>query len=737
MMKIKVILPNEQSEEKEFEAGTTPEKVLTTLSEKPLHQIYACKLDNYYERLNTPMTKDGTLSFCDISNSYGNMAMQGSLILLYCAAVHEVVGKSVKITIANSLSKGLFTIIHDGSVNEDCIHKIEKKMSEMVREDLPIGETVMNRRDTMAWLKAHNMKDEMDLYESAPDLREALVCTLKEEEDLQYYHTVPSTGYLKLFELRKYRNGILLRFPHPEHPDEVSAFEEQKLLYDAFSEETHWENLCGVNFASDLNHCVENNSYKDLIQISEALHEKKIAEIADKIRTSHKRIILIAGPSSSGKTSFAKRLCIQLQVIGLKPLYLGTDDYFVNREDMIVGPDGKKDLEGLSAVDVRLFTSQMNDLLAGKKVDLPTFDFIKGEKIYGKRITSIDPSQPIVIEGIHVPVVPEAKENHRYAIFISARNEQGVVYELLDSLMAQDYPKDRYDVYLVADNCTDNTAGVAREHGYPRFNGPQAFGDAMVGYGFNLVSLANNHSLDMDQVGVENSLAYWKSKTNVVTSGVYESQAEREAIPVHEVNGIKYAFFSWTYGMNGLEPPAGKEYQVACYDGYEDEMVNQIKAAKQKADVVIVAMHWGTEYVLEATEEQQRVAQEVADAGADIIIGNHPHVIGPVQWLNDHKTICFYALGNLVAAQFDDSRIEMMAALNIEKTTFEGKSTIQIKDVKTDLMYCYGTKDLSYYETVPFSQMSDDTYVANHAAVYEEYKPYVTALDPTIQVGGF
>jgi Uridine kinase len=401
MMKIKVILPNEQSEEKEFEAGTTPEKVLTTLSEKPLHQIYACKLDNYYERLNTPMTKDGTLSFCDISNSYGNMAMQGSLILLYCAAVHEVVGKSVKITIANSLSKGLFTIIHDGSVNEDCIHKIEKKMSEMVREDLPIGETVMNRRDTMAWLKAHNMKDEMDLYESAPDLREALVCTLKEEEDLQYYHTVPSTGYLKLFELRKYRNGILLRFPHPEHPDEVSAFEEQKLLYDAFSEETHWENLCGVNFASDLNHCVENNSYKDLIQISEALHEKKIAEIADKIRTSHKRIILIAGPSSSGKTSFAKRLCIQLQVIGLKPLYLGTDDYFVNREDMIVGPDGKKDLEGLSAVDVRLFTSQMNDLLAGKKVDLPTFDFIKGEKIYGKRITSIDPSQPIVIEGIH------------------------------------------------------------------------------------------------------------------------------------------------------------------------------------------------------------------------------------------------------------------------------------------------------------------------------------------------
>ena len=274
-------------------------------------------------------------------------------------------------------------------------------------------------------------------------------------------------------------------------------------------------------------------------------------------------------------------------------------------------------------------------------------------------------------------------------------------------------------------------------HGYPQFNGPQAYGDAMVDYGFNLVSLANNHSLDMGQTGIDNSLAYWKTKTGVVTSGVHSSQADREAVTIHEVNGIKYAFFSWTYGMNGLQCPDGKEYEVACFDGHEQEMVDQIKAAKKQADVVIVAMHWGTEYVFDATAEQQRLAQEVADAGADIIIGNHPHVIGPVQWLNNHKTICFYALGNLVAAQFDDSRIEMMAALNIEKTTTDGQSTITIKDVKTDLMYCYGTSDLKYYETVPFSQMTDDTYVADHAAVYEKYKPYITALDPTIQIGGF
>lgn len=274
-------------------------------------------------------------------------------------------------------------------------------------------------------------------------------------------------------------------------------------------------------------------------------------------------------------------------------------------------------------------------------------------------------------------------------------------------------------------------------HGYPQFNGPQAYGDAMVNYGFNLVSLANNHSLDMGVTGVNNSLNYWKSKSGVVTSGAYASEADQQAITIHEVNGIKYAFFSWTYGMNGLQPPADQPYMIACYDGHEDEMLAQVKAAKAQADVVIVAMHWGTEYVFDATPEQQRLAQELADAGADIIIGNHPHVIGPVQWLNNHKTICFYALGNLVAAQFDDSRIEMMAALNIEKTTVNGQSTVTIKDVKTDLMYCYGAADLSYYETVPFSQMTDDTYVADHAAVYEKYKPYITAMDSTIQVGGF
>jgi poly-gamma-glutamate synthesis protein (capsule biosynthesis protein) len=280
-------------------------------------------------------------------------------------------------------------------------------------------------------------------------------------------------------------------------------------------------------------------------------------------------------------------------------------------------------------------------------------------------------------------------------------------------------------------------------HGYPTFNGPRAFGDTMCSYGFNLVSLANNHSLDMGAAGTIASTEYWKSKTNTVSSGTYTSQADRDAITIHEVNGIKYAFFSWTYGMNGFENPSDQPYLVACYDGHTDEMLNQITEAKKQADVVIVAMHWGTEYQTEPSEEQQELAQQLSDAGADIIIGNHPHCIQPIQKLNDH-TICFYALGNLCAAQYGLSRVEMMGALTIEKTVYKGETTIAIKDVKADLMYCYADASFSDNEVVPFSQMTDDTYTTDkggvtldHNAVYNQYVGIITEMDPEVQVGGF
>ena len=276
--------------------------------------------------------------------------------------------------------------------------------------------------------------------------------------------------------------------------------------------------------------------------------------------------------------------------------------------------------------------------------------------------------------------------------------------------------------------------------GYPCFNGMQAWGNYMVDQlGFNLVSLANNHSLDMGMTGLENSMNYWGGKPQVFTSGTYLSQEDYDRIEVRKINGITYSLISYTYGMNGLLPPEGQEYAVACYRGREEELLEKVRKAQEMADVVIVAMHWGDEYVTTPNEEETSLAQMLADAGADIIIGNHPHCIQPVQWLNDHSTICFYALGNCVSGQYDLSRIEMMAGLDIVKTIHpDGSSEVKIENVHVDLMYNYfDDVYFNQFDVVPFAEMMDDSYVTDHEQVYQEYKGIITGMDDSITVGGF
>ena len=246
--------------------------------------------------------------------------------------------------------------------------------------------------------------------------------TLDGYRDFFYSLMVPSTGYLKFFELRKYRKGMLMRFPHQTMPDQIPEFKEENQLYRTFAEQKIWDELLGIHYVSDLNEKIEADDYMNLMLLSEALHEKKISQIADDIKKQKKRIILIAGPSSSGKTTFARRLCIQLRVNGLSPLYMGTDDYFVERADTPLDEYGEPDFENLRSLDINLFNSDMNGLLSGKEVDLPTFDFMTGTKIFGKRKTSINPDQPIVIEGIHAlndDLTPFIPQDQKYKIYIS------------------------------------------------------------------------------------------------------------------------------------------------------------------------------------------------------------------------------------------------------------------------------------------------------------------------------
>lgn len=383
--------------------GITLEEIYRGYEGQLPYTILAGRVNNEVKELGFALEEECSVELLDMRTQGIEQIYQRSLSLIYLKAVKDCVG-DVKVEIQNSLNKGLYTEIKtDYSLTKEQIREIEERMREIVDGDIPlIVEHVPN---------VGGKEPVMLKYYSIDGFR-----------DFFFGQMVPSTGYIRYFELMKYRRGVLLRFPHPSKPDEIPVFVDEKKLYQAFGEQTLWDRLLGVNYVEDLNRKIENGEYRELIQLSEALQEKKIAEIADMIKKEKKRIILIAGPSSSGKTTFARRLCIQMKVNGLEPLYMGTDDYFVERPDTPLDEYGERDYECLGAVDIKLFNEQLNALLAGETVDLPEFDFINGTKIFGKRKASVKPAHPIVIEGIHGLndlLTPDIPAKEKFKIYIS------------------------------------------------------------------------------------------------------------------------------------------------------------------------------------------------------------------------------------------------------------------------------------------------------------------------------
>ena len=382
--------------------GTSVKEIADDLADRLPYTVIAAKVDNHIEDLDFVLEEPCKVELLDIRTQAANLIYQYSLSLIYLKAVKDTLGDDVRVEIQNSLNKGLYTEIKTKEpVTEEQVQAVENRMRELVDADLPFIKTVVDRDEAIRIIKEDGRTEKLRLLSETLGIKQVKFYTLDGYRNFFYGLMAPSTGYIKYFQLMKYRRGVLLRFPHPSAPDRIPDYVDEVKLYQAFGEQTRWDALLGVNYVADLNDKIESGEYKELIQLSAALHEKKIAEIADMIKTQKKRLVLIAGPSSSGKTTFARRLCIQLRVNGLKPLYMGTDDYFVEREDTPLDEKGEKDFENLDALDIDLFNRNMNDLLAGKKVDLPEFDFMTGHKVFGKRITSIDPSQPIVIEGIH------------------------------------------------------------------------------------------------------------------------------------------------------------------------------------------------------------------------------------------------------------------------------------------------------------------------------------------------
>ena len=255
---------------------------------------------------------------------------------------------------------------------------------------------------------------------------------------------------------------------------------------------------------------------------------------------------------------------------------------------------------------------------------------------------------------------------------------------------------------------------------YPRFNSPTEVGDAFLDSGFNLVSLANNHTMDKGEQGVINSLNYWNEKKDVVHAGQYSSFDDRDSVNVYEKNGIKYAFFSYTTWTNGLETPTGKEYLNNVYSN--DKAQNDISKVRDSVDVVIVAMHWGNEYSLGVSDKQIEIANYLSSLGVDIIIGSHPHVVEPVEFIG--KTLVIYSLGNFISDQEGIERLTgLMMSVDIKKSVDSGITTISLDNLKADLVYTY-SKYGRGFKVYPYSELNN-VILPDYREYYEKYKGVV------------
>lgn len=409
--------------EVDVEPGTKVLDLYEKYGKELPYTILCARVDNDFQDLNYVIKRESKIKLLDMRTQSANLVYQYSLSLLYLKAVNTVWGSDVSIEIQNSLNKGLYTEVKGKyPITDEDVEAVKHEMRRLVDLDIPIKLDIVNREEAFSLLDEDGHPEKKRILREELNLKKVRFYSIDGFREFFYGLMVPSTGYLKEFDLMKHKKGVLLRFPHPSNPNEIPEFKDEAKLYQAFGEQKRWDSILGINYVADLNEQLEQGKALDIMQLSEALQEKKIAQIADDIYKEKKRIILIAGPSSSGKTTFARRLCVQLKVNGLNPIYLGTDDYFVERENTPLDAHGEMDFECLEALDIDLFNEQMNGLLSGEEVDIPTFDFMTGHKSFGKRKLRITANQPIVIEGIHAlneNLTPYIPKSAKYKIYIS------------------------------------------------------------------------------------------------------------------------------------------------------------------------------------------------------------------------------------------------------------------------------------------------------------------------------
>ncbi|TCO61755.1 nucleoside kinase [Caldanaerobacter subterraneus] len=384
--------------------------------------IVAAKVNNELRDLNCTISEDSVVEFVDTTVEEGTRIYRRSLTFVFIKAVKELL-PGATVTIEHSLGKGLYCEIHGYSINNKIVASIKDKMKEIIDKNLKIERKMLSREEAIRLFEKEGLMEKVRLFKDT-DKEKVPVYYCDGTVDFFYSPCVPSTGYLKVFDIRFYFPGVILIAPDIYNPRSLPVFVDVPKLASIFKEAEEWAHILDINYVASLNDLIKRGGARDLILVSEAFHEKKISKIADYIASNKMiKVVLIAGPSSSGKTSFIHRLSVQLRVNGLKPFAISLDNYFVPRELTPRDEFGNYDFESIDALDLPLFNEHLIKLIQGEEVEIPIFNFKTGEREPVGRKVKLEKNQIILMEGIHglnEKLTIQIPKDNKYKIYVSA-----------------------------------------------------------------------------------------------------------------------------------------------------------------------------------------------------------------------------------------------------------------------------------------------------------------------------
>ena len=410
--------------------GTPVNQLLSEEIRKAKCKIIACKFNNEIKSLNYKIKSGGKLELIDLKDKDGMRIYRRGLVYIISKAFNEVYPGAL-MTINYQLTNAMFCTVDNLEITNEVIKNVKERIQQIVEQDLPIEKRFMTKEEAVKFYeKEKTLKGKLQL-----DLKQKKEVTLYYCENYYnyFYGVLPiSTGFAENYEITKYHHGFMVRYPSNETPNEISKFHDTPKLFATLEEYDELHKILNINTLYKLNQIIKSNKIAEYILLDEALHEKKIGTIADNIaKNKNIKLIAIAGPSSSGKTTFAKRLEIQLRLNGLKPVTISVDNYFVEREDTPLDEDGKYDFESIHAIDTKLLNNDILKLLNGEEIEAPTFNFHTGHKEYKGNKMKLASDEVLIMEGIHclndelTYLIPKEQ---KYKIYISALTVLNIDY---------------------------------------------------------------------------------------------------------------------------------------------------------------------------------------------------------------------------------------------------------------------------------------------------------------------